>query len=208
MVEQFLDTTAEKELIINGRELKYKGIFQADRLFASLNRALEERGYTKREKRSEELVTEKGRKTYLELRPYKIKSNYLALMLKIRIYLDKVQEARVQEAAGREDYSPLQLQQGDVNIYFDAWILTDWESRWSMSPFTFFLKGFINKFLYIFPLEAGARGELVGDTAYIYAKVKKFLLSYRPAEAKPVREEEIRRQMEKEITQEMKAGAE
>ncbi len=203
MVEEFFEISAEKELIINNRELQYQGLFHVEELFAALNRALEERGYTRREKKTEELVTETGRKTYIELRPYKIKTNYLALMLKIKINLDKVQEA-----IETVDRARIRFQQGNITIYFDAWILTDWQLRWNMSPLIFFLKGFINKFLYIFPLEAGAKGELAGDTAYVYARVKKLLQSYKPTEGKSVREADIRRQMEEEIEKEIKEGAE
>jgi len=42
-----IDTHCEKNLIINNRELKYKGIFLADELFSVINHALEERGYEK-----------------------------------------------------------------------------------------------------------------------------------------------------------------
>ncbi len=194
MAEDFLETTSEKDLIINARQLKYKGIFTPNQLFATINKAVKERGFSSREKKTEELVTENGRQTYVELRPFKSKTNYLALSLKIRIHLDNMQE--IVPAA---DDAKIPQYTGDVTIYFDAWVLTDWELRWNMTPVTFFLKGFINKFIYIFPLEAGARGELVGDTAYIYAKIKKFLLSNEPPKGKEVREEDIRRQMEEEI---------
>lgn len=203
MTIPFFETTAEKDLIINARELKYTGIFAPDQLFTTINKALKERGFTPREKKTEEQVTETGRKTYVELRPFKSKTNYLALMLKIRITLDNVHE--VMEMV---DDEKIRIHQGDVTLYFDAWVLTNWNERWNMSPMIFFLKGFINKFLYIFPLEEGARGEIVGDTAYVYAKVKKFLLSYQPQEGKQVREEDIRKQMEEEIEKEMKEGKE
>ena len=54
----------EGNLVINNRELIYKGIFRVDDLFREINMALQERGYTPREKKSEELVTEAGRKTF------------------------------------------------------------------------------------------------------------------------------------------------
>lgn len=203
MTQEFFETTAEKDLIINARELKYKGIFQPDQLFAIINRAATERGFTSREKKTEELVTEAGRRTSIELRPFKSKTNYLALMLKIRIILDNMQE--VVETV---DDAKIRIYKGDVTLYFDAWVLTDWELRWNMSPVTFFLKGFINKFLYIFPLEEGAKGELVGDTAYVYAKVKKFLMSYQPPEGKHIREEDVREQVQEEMEKEMKENTE
>ena len=66
----------EKNLIINGREFNYQGIFRMDQIFSTINRCLEEKGYQKREKKSEELVVEQGRKIIVELRPYKEVSNY------------------------------------------------------------------------------------------------------------------------------------
>lgn len=198
MVDHFFETSCEKDLVINNRELKYKGIFRSDEIFSAINRALEEKGYEKREKKTEELVTEMGKKTYIELRPFKVKANYLALMLKIRINLDNVVEV-VEKIGGAKE----KFQQGNVNIFFDAWTLTDYEQRWQMKPWVFFLKGFINKFVYIFPLEGGMRGEVVGDTAFIYAQVKKLLNSYHPEIKKQVREEDIRKQIEAEISKEM-----
>ncbi len=198
MVEHFFETSCEKDLVINNRELKYKGIFRADELFAAINRAVEERGYEKREKKTEELVTETGKKTLVELRPFKVKTNYLALMLKVRINLDNVVEV-IETIEGVKE----KFQQGNVNIFFDAWLLTDYEQRWQMKPWVFFLKGFINKFVYIFPLEGGLRGEVVGDTAFIYARVKKLLNSYHPETRKQVREEDIRKQIEAEISKEL-----
>src|SRR3989344_6373451 len=87
-----MDTYYEKNLIINNRELVYKGIFRVDELFQTLQRALQERGYTPREKKNEELVTETGRKTFVELRPFKEKTNYATLMIALRITLDNVTE--------------------------------------------------------------------------------------------------------------------
>lgn len=192
-----LETHAEKNLVINGRELKYQGIFRAEELFSALNRALEERGYEKREKKTEETVTTAGRKIYLELRPYKEKSNYAALMLKIKITLDEVTET-TQEFQGHKQ----KFQQGQVEIVFDAWSLTDYEARWGMKPWAYFLKGLINKFIYTWPLEAGFTGELIGDTAYVYARAKKLLQSYQPEKARPPVEEEIRRKVEEEMKEE------
>lgn len=189
----------EKNLIINNRELKYRGIFRYDELFSVINQALEERGYQKREKKSEELVTEKGKKIYLELRPFKTKSSYITLMIKIKIALNYLTET-TEKLEGRKR----SFQQGDVLITFDAWTMTDYEQRWGMKPWVYFMKGMIHKFLYKFPLESGFTGELVGDTAYIYAKIKKLLNSYRPSAERQPTEEEIRKQMEEEIKRESK----
>jgi len=196
------ETQYEKELIINNRELKYQGVFRAEELFSALNRALEERGYVKREKKTEELVTEAGKRTYVELRPYKEKTNYLVLMLKIKIVLDNVTEK-----TEMVQHEKRKFQQGNVEIVFDSWILTDYSDRWNLQPVVFFTKALINKFLYKFPIEAGIRGEVVQDTAYIYAQLKKLLSSYKYEAGKVVKEEEVRKNVEAEIAKEFMEGS-
>lgn len=192
------ETYYEKNLIINNRELNYQGIFIARELFSTINRLLEERGYEKREKKTEEIVTEEGRKTYLELRPFKVKSNYVTLMIKIKLTLDNVTENVTELKSAKRKF-----QQGRVNIVFDAWSLTDYANRWGMKPWFYFFKGFINKYLVKMKMESGFTGELTEDTAYIYAGLKKFLNSYREGgEEKKYHEEEVRRKVEEEAEKE------
>ncbi len=192
----------EKSLIINNRQLKYNGLFRADELFSTLNRVIEERGYEKREKKSEEIVAEEGRRSYVELRPYKVITNYLTLMIKIKVNLDKVTE-KLETARGEKK----KYQQGELLIAFDAWVLTDYKDRWGMKPGFYFLKSLVNKFVYKTPIEAGVQGILVADTAYIYARIKKMLDSYRPGEERPKKEEEIRKEVEEELNKEIEAEA-
>lgn len=191
----------EKNLIIDNRELKYKGLFRVDDIFMAMNKALEEKGYQLREKKNEELVTESGKKAYFELRPFKVKTNYVTLMIKIKITLDKVTES-VEELHGVKQL----YQNGDIVIAFDAWSLTDYANRWGMKPWFYFMKGMINKFLYKFPMESGFIGELVGDTAYVYARVRTLLNSYKIETGKFPSEEAIRKQMEEEVMKEVEEG--
>jgi len=190
----------ERELIINGRELKYKGIFKADEIFSKMNRLIEEREYEKREKKSEEVVLESGRKIYVELRPFKEKSSYSVLMIKIRVMLDNV-TSTVEEFKGEKR----RFDNGDVTIIFDAWSLTDYDERWEMKPFVFFMKGFINKFIYTFPIEAGNKKEVVADTAYIYGQMKRFLNSYKYEVGKGPLEADVAKKMEEEVRKEMES---
>jgi len=189
-----MDIHYERELVINGREIKYKGIFRYDELFRLINDTLVNRGYDKQEKKSEELVTEKGRRTYVELRPYKIKSNYITLMIKIKIILDKVTETVKEYESGKKKF-----QQGDVNIIFDSWILSDYRNRWGSKPFIFFWKGIIRKLLYRWPLEDSFKNELVNDTVYINAQIKQLLKTYQPELAPQLSDEEVRRRIAEEI---------
>ena len=189
----------EKFLRINNRQLSYKGIFRADDIFSTVNRALEEKDYTKKEKKSEETVTETGKRIYVELRPYRVITNYLTLMIKIKITLDNVTESPVEHKSEKRIY-----QQGDVLIAFDGWVLSNYHNRWGMKPWFYFLKGLMNKFVYKNPLEAETGGKLAQDTAYIYAKIKGLLNSYQGESGKPVKEEEIKKKVEKELKKDIK----
>ncbi len=192
------NASMEKNLVVNNREINYSGIFRAEELFGAINKALEERGYNKREKKSEELVTSLGRMHHLELRPFKEFTNYITLMIKIKITLDNVTET-VAEIGGRKQ----KFEKGDVHIAFDSWLMTDYQGRWGLKPWVYFLKSVINKYLYSLKLEAGSAGLLVNDTAFIYAQVKKLLNSYVDGKKeKLISEEEVRRKMAEEMGKE------
>ena len=183
----------EKNLVVNNKELIYQGIFRVDDLFSAINKALVEKGYTKSEKKSEELVTSAGRMLFLELRPYKVITEYITLMIKIKITLDNITDVK-EEINGHK----IVFQKGDIKIAFDSWSLTDYQSRWGLTPWAYFMKGMINKFLYTFPLESGALRTLGSDTAYVYSQALKLLNSYK-SKPKKVAEETVRKKIEEEI---------
>ena len=193
-----METYHVKHLAINGRELKYKGIFKVDELFAVINKSLERKGYEKREKKTEELVTEAGRRTYVELRPFKVKSSFVLLMIKMKITLDNVTET-VMEKEGIKN----KFQLGDVTIVFDSWVLTEYQNRWNMKPLIYFIKGVFNKYVWTMPLEGSVRREVAIDTAYVYAQIKHLLVSYKGGSKEREREEDIVKEVEKEIVREI-----
>src|SRR3989344_79195 len=184
----------EKNLIINHRKISYHGIFKTNKLLTTLRNALEEKGYTLQEKKSEELVTPEGRMLDLELRPSKAVTQYMTLMIKIRLTLDNVTETSKEVSGVKHSF-----QKGDLLLTFDAWSLTDYESRWGTKSLNFFLKGVIHKYLYKFPLEEGWVHQLTLDTAYVYGKVKELLQSYEGKKVSPMREEEILKKVEEEF---------
>jgi len=184
----------EKFLIINGRELNYKGIFRIDDLYSTINRAIEEQGYTKREKKSEETVREEGRSVYVELRPWKEVTHFLTLMIKIKIIADNVTET-----IGVVNGEKRVFQNSDLLIVFDGWILTDYKNRWGMKPFFYFVKQMINKYVWKGKIETEIFGILAGDVAKIYARIKKHLNSYRGGTGEIVKEEDVVRQVEEEL---------
>jgi len=164
----------EKNLVINSRTITYKGIFKIREIFKTVNDALEKLGYQKSEKKTEETVTPSGKKTFVEIRPYKIKTNYVTLMIKIKIMINNVVEV-----SRPVDGVNTNFQQGEVRVIFDAWSLTDWEARWGMKPTIFFLKAWIFKWFYRLPSEEVYIGELSSDTGYIHDQIKSLLNLYK-----------------------------
>ncbi len=164
----------EKNLVINNRIISHKGTFRANDLFNTINTIIEELGYTKKEKKTEETVFPSGKKTYIELRPFKAKTNYVTLMLKLKIELNNIIEVTKEVEGVKKTF-----QQGDVTIVLDAWSLTDYESRWGMKPFFYFVKAFINKYFYRFPLEEKFIEELKSDANHLSDQLRAFFKLYK-----------------------------
>ena len=184
----------ERRLVINGRTLKYSGIFHISELFSSINRALQEKGYTLREKRHEDVVTENGRNIFFELRPYKQMTSVVLLLIKIKITMKNVTE-QVQELRG----NVFKFDKGDIEIVFDAWSYTDYENRWSANPVTYVISTIIDKIFVRLPELDNYKGEVAGDTGYVYSQIRSLLFSYRRRDTKYVSDEEVRKQIEAEI---------
>jgi hypothetical protein len=185
-----MDLHLQKNLVVNNKQLDYQGIFRLNELVNIVNQALTEKGYTKREKKTEEIVTEAGRKTYFELRPFKDITEHETLMLKIKITLNQVTE--VEE---KVNGIPSKFQKGAINITFDSWLLMDYQKRWRMNPVFYFLKGIFNKYFYNTSMSGTLKGELTSDTAYVYSQIRQLLNSYKVETGKIKTEEEVKEEM-------------
>ncbi len=190
---------SEANLVINNRELNYKGIFRASDLFQTINRLLLERDFVKNEKKTEEVNTEEGRRSYIELRPTKVKSGYITLQVRIKITMDRVTSV-VEEVNG----VPTRFEKGDIDISFDGWVKTDYSGRWTQHPWVHFMKGIINKFVYPFKLEQKYASEIFVDVAYIYGGIRNLLNSYSGKSSKPISEEDVKKQVEIQLGEDMK----
>ena len=189
-----MKTGFERNLVINNKELKYSGIYNPNDIFNTINKALKTKGYEKREKRTEELVSSEQRDNYIELRPIKVKSEITSLMIKIKIRYKNTKET-IKEINGVKR----KFLQGDVSIVFDAWVLTDFEHHIMMSPMIYFLRAFVNKFIHKISFQANLTSEVMEDTAFIYGQLKKLFKEYDGKIGEKVKEEEVRRKVEEEI---------
>ena len=115
-------------------------------------------------------------------------------MIKIKIIADNITET-----VGVVNGDKRVFQNSDLTIVFDGWILTNYKDRWGMKPFFYFVKNMASKYFWKGKIETEVFGELAGDVAHIYARIKKQLNSYRGGTGEIVREEEVIKEIKKEL---------
>ena|SRR3989344_626142 len=190
----------ETDLAVDAKELRYKGIFKIDELFKIINKSAEARGYSRNEKRSEEVVTEAGRRVFLELRLKKEVGPGAFLSIKMRITLDSLTE-KIELISGQKR----NVNQGDVLIIFDGWLETKYEDRYHRAPIRFFLKGLINKYVYPILPEGKYKSEVTSDIRFIESEILKSLKVYRHGdeESKKISEKIVQKEIEEDISKSM-----
>jgi hypothetical protein len=163
----------EKKLVIDGMELHYEGVFDLHGLLRAIDKYAEERGYSKREKRRQEIVTPSGKEFSIELRPAKVKTEYYTLMIKIRINITNMEEVSVMKGKAKK-----KMHKGNVDMLFDAWAITDYRRRWQQKPYYFFLRALVDRFVWHFHFDK-FQGELVDDTNFLHKNIKAYLNLHR-----------------------------
>ncbi len=159
----------EKNLVIDGLELKYKGLFNIRDLLDKIDSLTKERGYKKFEKRRKEIVKTTGKEFSMELRPIKKKTEFYELMVNIRISITNLQEVEVVV-----DEIKKKMHKGEINIIFDAYTLTDYKARWEQTPWYFFLRLMFEKVFFKVHTDKYV-GEVMDDTHFIYNNLRAHL---------------------------------
>ena len=160
---------SEKRIICDGLEINYKGLFEINDLLRKIDEITATRGYAKFEKRREQLTRETHREFKMELRPTKKKSDYFALMIKIRMHITNMEDVEV-----TRDKIKMRLNKGNINMIFDAWTTTDYEWRWEQKPLFYFLRNIFERAIYKFHTDKHT-GELDDDCHFIKNNIKAYL---------------------------------
>jgi hypothetical protein len=160
---------AEKDYIVDKLRLTYDGLFSVRELYNLVTEWFEERGYDKNEKKNFEAVDADGRNIEIWMEPWRTLHSYVKRFMRVRILMSKVKDVEVEK-----DGVKLKLNQGKVQIVFDAWMQTDLESEWEGKPFYFFIRTTFNKFFFR-PLTSGYEADLKGEVNALYGRVKSYL---------------------------------
>jgi hypothetical protein len=163
----------QKNIIVNGLPIEYKGAFSFEEFYGTLRKKVESLGYKFHEKRFEQFNGESGKNLFIEVRPIKQKT-FAYVNMKIRIEMKNVKDVTIDV-----DGVPTFLQEGEIDMLFDAWVFLHYNKRWQMHPVFWFVKSVVNKWIYQFPLEAEFSSEVAADTHQVHQHMKAFLNLYR-----------------------------
>ena len=159
----------EKNLVIDGLELKYKGLFNLRNLLDKIDELMAEKGYSKSEKRRTESVRPTAKEFSIELRPVKKKEEYFDLMIKTIIKITNLEEVEV-----IVDEVKKKMHKGEIDITFFAFALTDLKARWEQTPWYYFLRAMFERIFFKVHYDRHIK-ELMDDTHFIYNNIKAHL---------------------------------
>ena len=165
---------AEREIIVDKMRLTYEGLLSVPELYTMIDEWFHEKGYDKRENKNIEVVTQDRIKFIeLELEPWKKITDYAKNIIKMRILISDLKHVDVEIKGVKQ-----KLTQGKVQIVFDAFLETDYESRWEGKPIFYFLRTLFDKYFYK-PFTAGFETGVKQDTLDLHSRIKAFLNLYK-----------------------------
>ncbi len=119
------------------------------------------------------MVKPDGKYIEIELMPWKKITDYARHIIRVEMKLFNVKEVEI-ERDGRK----VRMNTGRVNFVIDAYLQTDWESKWETRPLYFFIRTMVDKFIYKSYTNL-YEGLLVETTNQLYSLLKSFLNLYR-----------------------------
>ncbi|MCP3683956.1 MAG: hypothetical protein GY861_14830 [bacterium] len=160
---------SERKLVVDHLKLTYDGLFNITMLYRTIDNWFMENGFDKREVRNQEHLKPDGKYIEIELQPWKKITDYARHVIKVQIKMLRIQDVEVEQ-----DGLKVKVQKGRVNIIFDSYLDTDYEGRWEMKPFYFFLRTVFDKFVYR-TYTSQFEDLLVEKTSNLFATIKAFL---------------------------------
>jgi len=164
---------AERQIIIDHMRLAYEGLFDVTQLYTMVQEWFREKGYDKKERKNIETITPSGKFIELELEPWKKITDYAKFVIKIRMIMTDIKEVEVEREGVKT-----KLNQGKIQMVFDAFLETDYEHRWEQKPTFFFIRTLFDKFVFK-PYVERFKARLIAETNQLYNNIKGFLNLYR-----------------------------
>lgn len=164
---------SERKIVVDELKLNYEGLFDVKEFYKMLDNFFRYRHYDKREVKNVESIRPSGKHIELVLMPWKGVADYARYEIKVQAIMDDVKEVEV-----KRDGAKLKLNQGKIQMVFDAWLTTDVEGRWEGKPIYFFIRTFVDKYIFRF-YTSKWENVVMEDTKELHNEVKSFLNLYR-----------------------------
>ena len=163
----------EREVIVDKLRLTYEGLFSVSDLYNLIDEWLRWKGYDKRENKNIEIVKPEGKYIEIEIEPWKKVTDYAKNVIKIKMQMFDIKNVEVEK-----DKTKLKLNQGKVQLVFDGYLETDYESRWEGQPVFYFIRTLFDKYFYK-PFTSGFQKGVKDDLMHLHGQIKAFLNLYR-----------------------------
>ena len=133
----------ERSLVVDHLKLSYEGLFNATELYNLVGSFFFEKGWDWKEKLNLEQITPQGKQIRIHLEPWKSSSDYYKRILDIKIHMTDLKDVEVQHNG-----QTLRLNQGELRIIFDGYVVSDRSGRWTKAPFVWFLTVLAQKYFF------------------------------------------------------------
>ena len=164
---------SETRIIVDHMKLDFSGLVDLPAMFAHIDRWLKDKGLEKRDDKTFEQMTPKGKFIEWQIASWKKLTDYTRFIIKVRMLIYGLKKV---EAVS--DNKKVTLSQGRILMYFDGFIEHDYEHRWEEKPLHFFFRTLYDKFIYKTYTER-FEARLTFDVHHLYDELEKFLNMYR-----------------------------
>jgi len=159
----------EHEIIVIEERINYEGLFSIDEVHKLITEYLQKRHYDLYDKLQSEAVRPEGKDIDIQMEPEKNIDDYTAFLIKIRIFCTHLKDVTVEQ-----DGRKRRLNDGKVQIVFDAFLRTDYQHRMASKPVYHVLKTIFDK--YIFKTSTAKHEQaLKDDVAHLKDQVANYL---------------------------------
>lgn len=163
----------ERTLVVDQLKLSYEGLFDLAGLYRLMDSWFYEKGWDKYEHVNQEQVTSEGRQIRLVLEPWKAITDYFKIIIRIKASFNDIQDIEV-EKEGKK----IRLNQGEIKMVFDGYVVSDRHGKWHEKPLMWFLSIIFNKYIFK-EHHNNAERWLLSDLDDLYQKIKSFLNVYK-----------------------------
>lgn len=163
----------EKYLVVDALTVSFEGLFSMHDLFEMIDEWFRMKGYDKKETLHFEKVKDNGKYIEILLEPNKKLTDYIESYFWIKIVGEEIKDAEVEYKKTK-----IKLNHGKINITIRAFLITDYEDKWSSKPYYFLIRTIFDRFIYKRMIDK-YKNEIVTHAAQLAREINAFLNLYK-----------------------------